>query len=300
MDRPTCQPIKTRTPDSVDRVTDHGPRPLDPPSGIGRTFTRSRRVRLADADPAGRLRLDSLLRYTQDVSDDDTTDAGLGDEAAWVARRTVIDELRPAEMGESLEVTTFCGGLGRRWAERRLRLVGEGAHYEVSTLWICLDPDSGRPIPLTRRFLEIYADAAAGRTVRARLTLPGPDDADSGPAPGAAGPAGCGGDQPWPLRLVDLDIYEHVNNAAYAAALEELRAGWDVTGPCRWTLEYRAGIDPGARVTLRWRRRGATTLVWWLVDPEGDAEPGPGRGSGGPEVAATASLEPVSAGLYRS
>ena len=50
-------------------------------------------MRLGDVDPDGRLRLDALTRYTQDVSDDDTTDAGLDVEPGWVVRSTVVDEL---------------------------------------------------------------------------------------------------------------------------------------------------------------------------------------------------------------
>ena len=47
---------------------------LVPVPGRGRVYTASRRVRLGDADPGGRLRLDAIARYVQDVSDDDTRD----------------------------------------------------------------------------------------------------------------------------------------------------------------------------------------------------------------------------------
>lgn len=232
----------------------------DPAAG-GRRFTGRRRVRLGDVTSGGRLRLDALTRYTQDVSDDDTTDAGLTDpddpgEPAWVVRRTAVAELQAARLGEDIEVITFCSGLGRRWAERHLRVVGGGgARYEVSTLWICIDAVTGRPRELTERFRRLYGPAAGGRTVTARLTQPRPE-------PGAAR-------FPWPLRAVDLDVYGHVNNAAYWAVVEEWLDGHPVTGPFTATLEYAAGLDRGAEVEVAWAPSAdGGAQLWWLA-PDG-------------------------------
>jgi hypothetical protein len=60
-------------------------------TGVGREFTARRRVRLGDATPNGRLRLDALARYLQDVSNDDTRVSEWSDPHWWVVRRTVID-----------------------------------------------------------------------------------------------------------------------------------------------------------------------------------------------------------------
>ncbi len=48
---------------------------------IGRTFTGTARVRLGDVTPKGRMRLDAVARYLQDVANDDAVDA-IGDDAA--------------------------------------------------------------------------------------------------------------------------------------------------------------------------------------------------------------------------
>ncbi len=231
------------------------------PAAGGRRFSGRRRVRLGDVTSGGRLRLDALTRYTQDVSDDDTTDAGLTDpddqgEPAWVVRRTAVAELHPARLGEDIEVTTFCSGLGRRWAERHLRVVGEGgARYEVSTLWICIDAVTGRPRELTERFQRLYGPAAGGRTVTARLSQPRPE-------PGAAR-------FPWPLRAVDFDVLGHMNNAAYwnavEAALDERR---DLRGSLRAELEFGVQIEPGQSIELV--SEGAAGRVGlWLVGEAG-------------------------------
>src|SRR5947207_12307857 len=102
--------------DTVATVTDD-PLALPPPAR-GRVYTGRRRVRLGDASPGGRLRLDAAARYLQDVSNDDTRDGGLDDEG-WVVRRTTLEVVAFPVMGEELELRTFCSGTGGRWAERR-------------------------------------------------------------------------------------------------------------------------------------------------------------------------------------
>ncbi len=100
----------------------------------GRRFSVEKPVRLGDVDYSGRLRLDALTRYTQDVSNDDTGDAALANDLAWVVRRTTVDVFVPAQFQEAVTYTTFCSGLGRRWAERRIVVRGEGgAHPALAT-----------------------------------------------------------------------------------------------------------------------------------------------------------------------
>ncbi len=205
--------------------------PLVPVPASGRTFTQVRKVRLGDVRPDGSLRFDALIRYAQDVSNDDTTDADLVDDLDWVVRRTTVDVVRDAAFGERLTFTTFCSGLGSCWAERRLRVLGDrGAHLEVASLWVHLDTGSGRPRKLSAQFKDLYGEAAQGRVVRARLLHGSPSD--STPR------------RHWPVRFVDFDIFDHMNNAAYWAAVEELIAERSFpTWGVRVELEYGHGVD---------------------------------------------------------
>lgn len=229
----------------------------------GRVFTGRRRVRLGDVDPSGRLRLDALTRYTQDVSNDDTTDAGLVDDLAFVVRRTTVDVHRDGVFGEDLVIQTFCGRLGKRWAERRLVVRGSaGADYDVATLWVHIDTDSGRPLPLSADFLRHYAEAAGDRTVSARHELRRPDAVESsGFDPSAVLR------HPWPLRAVDFDTFGHMNNAAYWAVVEEHLSAHPVASPMRCAIEYGAGIEPDHEVTIAWGPDSAARhRLWWEVD----------------------------------
>ncbi len=229
----------------------------------GRVFTGRRPVRLGDVDPSGRLRLDALTRYTQDVSNDDTTDAGLVDDLAFVVRRTTVEAHHAGVFGENLVIQTFCGRLGKRWAERRLIVRGSaGASYDVATLWVHIDTESGRPRPLSNDFLRHYAEAAGDRTVSARHELRRPDAVDSaGFDPSSIRRS------PWPLRAVDFDTFGHMNNAAYWAVIEEHLRARPVTRPLRCVIEYGAGIAPGDEVTIAWGPDSADRRrLWWEVD----------------------------------
>lgn len=217
----------------------------------GRTFSARRSVRLGDVDTAARLRLDAIARYLQDVATDDAADCGLDGAFGWVVRRTLIDVRRPARLSERLELTTFCTGTGRSWAERRTSIIGAaGASIETVSLWIQVDARSGRPAPLGDQFHEIYGEAAAGRQVSTRLALP--------PAPPDTVR------RPWTVRRVDLDPFEHVNNAAHWAALEEVvGAGRHRVG--QGEIEFLVPIDLDSRVELAADSGDAAV---WLVAGE--------------------------------
>ena len=135
---------------------------LLPLPAAGRTFSAGRTVRLGDVDPAGELRLDAIARYLQDVASDDAIDAGLSNALGWVVRRTMIRIDRPLTVGEPLSLVTFCTGTGRSWAERRTTIADQhGAAVEAVSVWVHVDPDSGRPARLGHDFAGIYGAAAA-------------------------------------------------------------------------------------------------------------------------------------------
>src|SRR4051794_27529915 len=177
----------------------------------GRVFEQPVHTGLADAAPSGRVRMDAIARWVQDLAYADIEDAGVADQSFWIVRRMRIRVERFPRFRDRIRGLTFCSGYSRLWAERRTRFEWDGAAVEVAGLWVHLDPETLRPSPLPESFDTIYAPAAQGRTVKARLRHPGPpDDAPS---------------VPWHFRASDADIADHVNNAAYWEPLEEELAG---------------------------------------------------------------------------
>jgi len=139
----------------------------------GRTFAESRRVRLTDVDQRGRLRLDAVARFLQEIAIDDVDETGWGaPEHLWFVRRMHIDVLEPFLADRAVELVTWCSGLATVAAGRRWSLTGDrGGRIEVDSVWIHLDPDQ-RPARITH--FDAYAEAAAGRRVSPRPQLADP------------------------------------------------------------------------------------------------------------------------------
>jgi acyl-ACP thioesterase len=213
----------------------------------GRRFAAQRPIRLSDVDATGRLRLDAVARYLQDVAADDVLDAGWApDEHIWVVRRTVLEVTEPFLEDTSVSLETWCAGVSASAAARRTSIAGDrGGSIEAEMIWIHLGRDM-QPQRLGDRFLAVYGASAAGRRASTRLELgPPPDDTTR---------------VDWLLRATDVDRLEHVNNAAYWAPVEEVFAS-RLREPYRAVLEYRRPLDLGDGLELL----RADSALWFAV-----------------------------------
>ncbi len=230
----------------------------------GRRFGLERMVGLSDVDPAGRIRLDAIAGYLQDVASADVIDAGwTPDEHFWVVRRTELHVVEPFCDDVHVQIETWASAIAPAAAARRYSLRGDrGGRLEAESVWIHLDGDL-RPLRLGERFLAVYGTSAAGRRASTRLRLP-------------AEPAGRR--RPWPLRITDFDRLGHMNNAAYWAAAEEAWAG-RLGGCIRAELEYRRPVDLGEAAELAvdgdllWLVAGGEARSAARLDPEGARDP---------------------------
>jgi acyl-ACP thioesterase len=231
---------------------------------LSRRFTTRRRISLSDTDANGRLRLDAIARYLQDVASEDWLDAGFDhDSHVWVVRRTELCVLEPFRPEDAIELSTWCSGIAGSSAARRYSIRGAGGgRVEAESIWIHLDHDL-RPLRHDTRFLDVYGASAAGRRAQTRFTL-------------AAPPRTTGA--PWSFRLTDIDRLGHVNNAAYWVPLEE-RWVSRLAGRPRATLEYRQPVDLAEPVELVedgdavWLVAAGAVRSAARLDPEGAREP---------------------------
>ena len=223
---------------------------IGPWPGDVRRFGHDRHGGVAEAGPSGRLRLDAIARWVQDVAWDDVEDLGLRDLTLWLVRRTRMRVNRFPSLGDRYALTTWVTGVGRMWAERRTDIVAEGASVpdvEVSSLWVHIDPERLLPSEVTPQEIAAWTGPATPR-IRARLRHPAP-------------PAGAAR-RPWTFRAAELDLAAHINNAAYLTPLdEELIAAGGPPASVDLELEYRSPVLAGpAEILSAGPRR-------WIADP---------------------------------
>jgi acyl-ACP thioesterase len=185
---------------------------LVPAPGRGRVFERALMPGIADAVGGGRVRLDAIARWLQDVAYADLLDAGFDEGGVWIVRRLRLRVESFPRFGELATLRTFCSGLGRFSAERRTAISAASAAVEAVALWVWID-ESGRPARFPARFTDLYRESAGERGAPVRLRHPEPP-ADAERAP-------------WAFRAADVDVAGHVNNSHYWEPLEERLAGAD-------------------------------------------------------------------------
>ena len=91
---------------------------LVPEPAAGRVHPGEAWGGLSDTAPGGRVRLDALARWLQDVAYADVEDAGRDGLGLWIVRRTRLRVRRFPGFRERVALRTWCSGLGRVWAER--------------------------------------------------------------------------------------------------------------------------------------------------------------------------------------
>jgi acyl-ACP thioesterase len=171
----------------------------------------------------------------------------------WIMRRLELRVAHTPRFRADVAASTWCSGVGPRWAERTTQLHVRGRMcVEAVSIWAHTDPELGAPIPLPPGFDAVWGSTAAGRKVSARLRhRPPPTDARR---------------TVWPLRATDVDIVGHVNNAAYWAAVEDELARRGHPRVRGAEIEFRAGLDLADRVELAVSDTDDGFAAWLSVD----------------------------------
>ena len=217
--------------------------------GEGRVFERTLVPGIADAGGDGRVRLDALARWLQDVAYADLLDSGADGSGVWIVRRARMRVDRFPRFADPVKLRTFCSGIGRFSAERRTSVSGASAAVEAVALWVWIDAETGRPKRFPPQFVAAYEQSAAGRDAPVRLRHGDPpDDCER---------------RPWSFRATDEDVAGHINNSHYWAALEEELAGASPQS-LDVEIEYREPMLPGPATVLR------TADGLWIASRDGE------------------------------
>lgn len=204
------------------------------PDGHPDVFDRVRPLRVADIDRNGRLRFDATARHIQDVGHDHVHELGFNEShPLWVVRRTMIDLIEPIEFQDELRLRRWCSATSTRWCEIRVRIEGrKRGLIESEAFWININRDILMPSRISEDFLEQLRRTTNVHRLRWNAYLePGRrEDADQ--------------IREYPVRVTDIDLFDHVNNAVYWSAVEDYlytKPGL-LQAPLRVTIEHVAPV----------------------------------------------------------
>ncbi len=200
-----------------------------------RIYKSNRRVRVGDCNSKGKLRLDPIACYLQDVGFDDTNDLGLGDGGIWVARaieitnKTESEELWPSR-NDDVQIETYCGGAGRVSAQRNVNIfLKNKLAIETKTVWVSLDGNF-KPCSIPKWLNEKYPNTQKISSKRTLSFSPTEDEKTNGNS------------FVFKVRSSDIDINNHANNAFAFDVLNEASILCGVETFSRANVEYHKPI----------------------------------------------------------
>lgn len=194
-------------------------------------------LRVADVDRTGRLKLDAATRHIQDVGGDQLREMGFEEtHPLWIVRRTMIDLISPIMFKDMLRLRRWCSGTSNRWCEMRVRIDGrKGGLIESEAFWININRETQGPARISDDFIAGLQRTTDVNRLRwkAYLKPGGRDDADEIRA--------------YPVRVSDIDIFDHMNNSVYWSVVEDfLHANPELlAAPLRVTIEHDLPVALG-------------------------------------------------------
>jgi len=199
-------------------------------------------LRVGDIDRVGRLRLDAACRHIQDIGQDQLREMGHEEtHPLWIVRRTMVDLIRPIEFQDILRMRRWCSGTSNRWCEMRVRIDGrQGGLIESEAFWININRETHGPARIADDFLEGLQRTTDVNRLRwkAYLTAGGREDADQ--------------IRDFPIRVTDIDLFDHVNNSVYWSVVEDYLASYPelFDAPLRVTIEHDAPVALGDKLEI--------------------------------------------------
>ncbi len=200
-------------------------------------FDRQWPLRVADVDRDGRLKFDAACRHIQDIGSDQLRELGYEDtHPLWIVRRTMVDLIEPIEFKDTLRLRRWCSGTSNRWCEMRVRIDGRrGGLMESEAFWININRETQGPARISEDFLEGLRRTTEEGRLRWKAYLKAGSREDAT------------GVRKYPVRVSDIDIFDHMNNSVYWSVVEDyLHANPELlAAPLRVTIEHDAAVALG-------------------------------------------------------
>ncbi len=183
------------------------------------------------------------MRRDQDIGQDQLREMGFEQtHPLWIVRRTMIDLVRPIEFQDMLRLRRWCSGTSNRWCEMRVRIDGKRGEglIESEAFWININRETEMPARIADDFLAgLYKTTSVDRLRWKSYLKPGSrDDASE--------------IHEFPVRVTDIDLFDHMNNSVYWSVIEEYLASRPelLQGPLRTTIEHGAPVALGDKLEI--------------------------------------------------
>ena len=200
------------------------------PDGHPDVFDIEWPLRVADVDREGRLKFDAATRHIQDIGTDQLREMGYEEtHPLWIVRRTMIDMIEPIVFKDILRLRRWCSGTSNRWCEMRVRIEGrKGGLVESEAFWININRETQGPARISDDFIAGLQRTTDVNRLRwkAYLSAGARDDAHE--------------IRDYPVRVSDIDIFDHMNNSVYWSVVEDYLYHHPelLQAPLRVTIEH--------------------------------------------------------------
>jgi acyl-ACP thioesterase len=200
-------------------------------------------LRVGDIDRAGRLRFDAACRHIQDIGSDQLREMGFEEtHPLWIVRRTMIDLIRPIEFQDTLRMRRWCSGTSNRWCEMRVRIDGtrNGGLIESEAFWININRETQGPARISDDFLEGLRRTTSVDRLRWKAYLKAGSREDAAQI------------RDYPVRVSDIDIFDHMNNSVYWTVIEDYLYSHQelLKAPLRVTIEHDLPVALGDKLEI--------------------------------------------------
>lgn len=199
-------------------------------------------LRVADVDREGRLKFDAATRHIQDIGTDQLREMGYEEtHPLWIVRRTMIDMIEPVVFKDMLRLRRWCSGTSNRWCEMRVRIEGrKGGLVESEAFWININRETQGPARISDDFIEGLRRTTDESRLRWKPYLTAGSRADAEHV------------RDYPVRVSDIDIFDHMNNSVYWSVVEDYLYSQPelMKGPLRVTIEHDLPVALGDKLKI--------------------------------------------------
>ena len=153
----------------------------------------------------------------------------------------MVDLIKPIEFKDMLRMRRWCSGTSNRWCEMRVRIDGrKGGLMESEAFWININRETQGPARIADDFLEGLQRTTEVDRLRWKAYLKAGNRDDAAEV------------REYPVRVSDIDIFDHMNNSVYWSVVEDYLSSHPrlLEAPLRVTIEHDAPVALGDKLEI--------------------------------------------------